>query len=62
METAVPIAELATSITSLFKISDLQTIIAATGSASAGFVVAWFGVRKISRGVMSAFKRGRLSI
>ena len=42
--------------------SQVATIMASVVTAGVSLVLIWFGGRKLIRGVMSALKRGRLSV
>lgn len=42
--------------------SQVATIMASVVTAGVALVLIWFGGRKLIRGVMSALKRGRLSV
>lgn len=57
---AVPYSELATAITSQFKMDDMKTIVTACLGAGIPFTLAWFAVRKVKGATLSAFKSGKL--
>lgn len=47
-------------LTSQISVSTIMGVITATIGAGIGLVFMWWGVRKLVRAVMSAFKSGRL--
>ena len=53
---------LVTSITSAVSPADIVSIIGIVFTAGIMFVLVWFGARKIFRGIMSAVKRGKISV
>lgn len=59
---AADIQPLLTEITSVLTLSNLMTYISVGIGASVGLVLFWFGIRKLKNMVMSAFKRGKLSV
>lgn len=50
------------SVTSTLSISNILTVIAALIGACIVLVFFWWGLRKLIRAVMSAFKKGKLSV
>ena len=48
------------ALTGAFSASEVATVIAGVIGAGSGLVVLWFGARKLSRGIMGAFKSGKL--
>lgn len=53
---------LSSTVTSAVSLGDVVTIIGIVFGAGIGFVMLWFGARKIFNGVMSAVKRGKIRI
>lgn len=53
---------LTTSITSAVSPADIVKIIGIVFGSGIMFVLVWFGARKIFNGIMSAVKRGRISV
>ena len=51
-----------TALTGQISVSTIVGVIAATAAAGVGLVFMWWGVRKAVRALMSAFKKGRLSV
>lgn len=51
-----------TAITGAFTTADLMTVVSAVIGAVAGYVVLWFGVRKIIKGVRSGIFGGKLRV
>lgn len=50
------------ALTAQISVTTLMTVIAAVVTAGIGLVFAWWGVRKVTRGIMSAFKKGKLAV
>ncbi len=50
------------TLTGQFSVSTAMGVVGAVVGAGIGLVFAWWGVRKVTRGVMSAFKKGKLSV
>lgn len=51
-----------TEIKSTFSIANIVTLIASAAGASVGLVLMWFGVRKLAKVLMSAFKTGKIKL
>lgn len=51
-----------TALTGQISVTTIVGVIAATAAAGVGLVFMWWGVRKAVRALMSAFKKGRLSV
>lgn len=51
-----------TAITSQISVSTVVAVLASLVTACIGLVFMWWGVRKMARAIMSAFKRGSLRI
>lgn len=51
-----------TAITSQISVSTVVAVLASLVTACIGLVFMWWGVRKMARAIMSAFKRGKLRI
>ena len=61
--TAVNVSEIITSVTGMFSdfsVTNLLLFIAAGVGISAALVLAWFGVRYLTRKLMTALKKGRM--
>lgn len=61
--TAVNVSEIITTVTGMFSdfsVTNLLLFIAAGVGISASLVLAWFGVRFLTRKLMAALKKGRL--
>ena len=50
------------AMTAQISVSTVVGVIAVTVTAGVGLVFMWWGVRKAARALMSAFKKGKLSI
>lgn len=50
------------AMTSQISVSTIVGVIAATITAGIGLVFMWWGVRKLVRVIMGAFRRGKLSV
>lgn len=50
------------AITAQISVSTIVTVLAGLVTAGIGFVFLWWGVRKAISSLMSAFKKGRVSI
>lgn len=60
---AVDVSEIATSVTGMFtdfNVTNLLLFVGAGVGIAAGLVLAWFGVRYLTRKLMGALKKGRL--
>lgn len=51
-----------TAIQAQISVSTIVGVLAALATAVIGIVFMWWGVRKISGAIMSAFRKGKLSI
>ncbi len=63
--TAVTSADFQSVITSLQNQISVETVVGILGTAagvSAGFAFMWWGVRKVVRALMAAFKKGKISL
>lgn len=61
--TAVDVSEITSTVTGMFSdfsVSNLLVFVAAGVGISAGLVLAWFGVRFLTRKLMAALRKGRL--
>lgn len=62
-EATVNVSEIITSVTGMFSdfsVSNLLLFIGAGVGIAAALVLAWFGVRYLTRKLMGALKKGRL--
>lgn len=50
------------AMTSQISVSTVVAVLASTTGAAIGLVFMWWGVRKLARVLMSAFRRGKLSV
>lgn len=50
------------AVTSVISPTDIIVVIAAVIAAGMGFVLAWFGIRKVINALRNAIMRGRLKI
>lgn len=60
--TVTQLQSILTSLTGVIDVTTIISFLAAIIGVSAVFVLMWFGVRKGVRSVMSAVKKGRLSV
>lgn len=51
-----------TNIQAQISVSTIVEVLAVTVGACVGMVFMWWGVRKVARMLMSAFKKGKLSV
>lgn len=61
-QTAFDVASLITSLSATVKPSDVLTLIGTCVGAGMGFVLAWFGARKVVRAFTGALKKGKVSV
>lgn len=62
-EATVNVNEIITSVTGMFgdfSVTNLLLFVGAGVGIAAGLVLAWFGVRYLTRRLMAALKKGRL--
>lgn len=62
-EATVNVSEIATTVTGMFgdfSVANLLIFIGAGVGIAAGLVLAWFGVRFLTRKLMAALKKGKL--
>lgn len=55
-------ASVLSAMTSQISVSTVVAVLASTTGAAIGLVFMWWGVRKLARVLMSAFRRGKLSV
>lgn len=63
--TAVTSADFQSVITNLQNQISVETVVGVLGTvatATVGLAFMWWGVRKVSRALMTAFKKGKISI
>lgn len=61
--TAVNVSEIVTSVSGMFgdfSVTNLLLFVGAGVALAAGLVLAWFGVRYLTRKLMGALKKGKL--
>lgn len=51
-----------TTIEGQISVESVVGVLGAAAGASIGLVFMWWGVRKVTRALMSAFRRGRISL
>ncbi len=59
---AIDLDPVKTAILGSVSTSQIVTVIAAVIAGGMSFVLLWWGARKLFRAIMSAFKKGKLSI
>lgn len=60
---AIDVSEITSSVTGMFtdfSVTNLLTFVGAGVGIAAGLVLAWFGVRYLTRKLMGALKKGKL--
>lgn len=55
-------SDIASAITSVWSVSTIVGILAGLIGVGVTFTLLWWGVRKTTRSIMSAVKRGRISV
>jgi hypothetical protein len=55
-------ASVLSAMTGQISVSTVVAVLASTTGAAIGLVFMWWGVRKLARVLMSAFRRGKLSV
>lgn len=50
------------ALTGQISVTTVMGVVAGVVTAGIGLVFAWWGVRKVTRGIMAAFKNGKLSV
>lgn len=55
-------ASVITALTSQISVSAVVGVLATIAAAGVGFAFMWWGVRKAVRALMSAFKKGKISL
>ena len=55
-------ASVLSAMTSQISVSTVVAVLASTTGAAIGLVFMWWGVRKLARVLMAAFRRGKLSV
>lgn len=50
------------AITAQISVSTVVEVLAVTAGACVGLAFMWWGVRKLTRALMSAFKKGKISL
>lgn len=59
--TSADFSSVITAITSQISVSAIVEVLAYAAGICIAFVFLWWGVRKVTRMIMSAFKKGRIS-
>ncbi len=60
--TASDWASVLSAMTGQISVSTVVAVLASTTGAAIGLVFMWWGVRKLARVLMSAFRKGKLSV
>lgn len=60
--TAADWSSVLTSLTNQISVSTVVGVLATTVTAGVGLVFMWWGLRKLVRTVMAAFRKGRMSV
>lgn len=60
--TTMDFSSLTTALQSAMSTGEILSLVGTVVGASVGFVLAWFGARKIVKSVVSAFKGGKIRI
>lgn len=55
-------ASVLSAMTGQISVSTVVAVLASTTGAAIGLVFMWWGVRKLARVLMSAFRKGKLSV
>lgn len=58
--TPVDFSGVTSKLTTAFNVSEIASVIGVVLGAGVGFVIFWWGARKLVNGVISAFKSGKL--
>lgn len=56
----IDLAPIQTAITGSISVAQIVSVIAAVIAGSMAFVLIWFGARKLTKSILSAFKSGKL--
>ena len=59
-ESGMNLDAIESSLTSAFSVSEIATMIGTIVGAGVGFVLTWWGARKLVNAIISAFKSGKL--
>ena len=59
-ESGMNLDAIESSLTSAFSVSEIATMIGTIIGAGVGFVLTWWGARKLVNAIISAFKSGKL--
>lgn len=51
-----------TTLQGQISVQTVVEVLAVVAAAGVGLVFMWWGVRKVTRGLMSAFKKGKISL
>lgn len=62
VKAAFDVASLITSLSATVSPGDVLTLIGTCVGAGMGFVLAWFGARKVVRAFTGALKKGKVSV
>ena len=60
--TSTDFISILTNIQSQISVATVVEVLAVTATACVGLVFMWWGVRKVTRALMAAFKKGKISL
>ena len=60
--TSADFSSILTNLQGQISVATVVEVLAITAGACAGLVFMWWGVRKVTRALMGAFKKGKLSL
>ena len=60
--TSADFTEILTNLQTQISVSTVVEVLAVTAAACVGLAFMWWGVRKVTRALMSAFKKGKISL
>lgn len=60
--TSADFSSILTNLQGQISVSTVVEVLAITAGACVGLVFMWWGVRKVTRALMGAFKKGKLSL
>lgn len=62
VSTAIDVGSLVTALSSSVTPADIVTLLGVVIAAGMGFVLVWFGSRKVVAGFMGALKKGKIRL
>lgn len=60
--TSADFASILTSLQTQISVATVVEVLAVTATACVGLAFMWWGVRKVTKGLMTAFKKGKISL